>query len=140
MKRDFAIAAKAVIIRGDQILILHRSKEEMQSSRVNRVDAWDLPGGGIQFFETVEEGLHREIMEEASIKAKIIKPIGIYDAIRPQLHITIITYVCEYCSGEVTLSSEHDAYYWICLEEMEQHKIPKALQRYCYLAVEEYKK
>ncbi len=37
---------------------------------------WDLPGGFIEFNETVEESLEREIKEELGIKTKNLKYIG----------------------------------------------------------------
>lgn len=139
MKRDFAIAAKAVIMKEDHILLLHRSKRELQSSRVNTTNPWDLPGGGIHFFETVEQGLEREITEETGVSVNIIKPLSTYDAIRPHLHITIITYLCEYKRGEVLLSHEHDGYDWIGFDELETSHIPGWLKKSLLKAIEEYK-
>ncbi len=51
MKRDFAVAVKAVIIKEDKALVLCRSKVEMQSSYMNSRQKWDLPGGGLHFYE-----------------------------------------------------------------------------------------
>ena len=134
------IAVKSVIIKGDEVLLLHRSPKEMESSTVNRMDAWDLPGGGVQFFETMEKALIREIHEETGLEVDIKKVIGSYDAIRVQLHIAIITYLCEYKSGEVVLSDEHDSYQWIKFEDIMDYNIPKWLKKYFITAIEEYRK
>ena len=64
MKRDFAVAVKAVIIKENKALVLCRSKHEMECSYMNSHQKWDLPGGGLHFFEKAEEGLRREIREE----------------------------------------------------------------------------
>ena len=64
MKRDFAVAVKAVIIKENKALVLCRSKDEMEGSFMNSYQKWDLPGGGLHFFEKAEEGLVREITEE----------------------------------------------------------------------------
>lgn len=140
MKRDFVLAVKSVIIKDDEVLLLHRSPKEMESSTVNRMDAWDLPGGGVQFFETMEKALNREIKEETGLEVDIKKVIGSYDAIRVQLHIAIITYLCEYKSGEVILSDEHDSYHWLKFDEIIDFNMPKWLKKYFITAIEEYKK
>lgn len=140
MKRDFVIAVKSVIVRDDEVLLLHRSKKEMANSSVDRLDAWDLPGGGVQFFETMEKALHREILEETGLTTEIKSFIGAYDVIRPQLHIAIITYFCQYQMGEVILSDEHDAYFWLKFDEISDYNIPKWLKKYFNIAIEQYKK
>ena len=60
MHRDFAVAVKAVIVRGDEVLVLRRSKGEMAGSYMNKYQKWDLPGGGLHFYEKAEDGLLRE--------------------------------------------------------------------------------
>lgn len=124
MKRDFALAVKAIIIRDNSFLVLHRSKKEIESSLMNHHMAWDLPGGGVRFSETAEKGLFREVAEETGLKVSLVKILNSYDAIRSDVHLTILTYVCKYIKGEVILSSEHDGYYWMTLEEMRQKHLP----------------
>lgn len=129
MKRDFAIAVKAIIVKENKVLLLHRSAEEIEHSYMNRRERWDLPGGGIHYFERSEEGLLREIKEETNLIVDIKAPFSLYDIIKPHIHLCIFTYVCAYQSGEVVLSAEHDAYYWLTLEELKQYDIPKWLRR-----------
>lgn len=124
MKRDFAFAVKAIIIKEDRFLVLHRSPEEIESSMLNKREAWDLPGGGVRFFETAERALFREVKEETSIKVRLIKLMNAYDAIRTVLHLVILTYICQYADGEVALSNEHDRFYWLTLDEMQEMNLP----------------
>ena len=51
MHRDFAVDVKAVIVRGDEVLVLRRPKGEMAGSYMNKYQKWDLPGGGLHFYE-----------------------------------------------------------------------------------------
>ena len=48
MRSGFALAAKAVIVNGDKILLLRRSKKEMEKSFLNKYEVWDLPGGSVR--------------------------------------------------------------------------------------------
>ena len=92
MHRDFAVAVKAVIVRGDEVLVLRRSKGEMAGSYMNKYQKWDLPGGGLHFYEKAEDGLLREIREETSLSVEIGRPVSMFDIIRHQIHLCIFTY------------------------------------------------
>lgn len=129
MKRDFAVAVKAIIIWEEKTLLLHRSPQEMESSYMNKKEKWDLPGGGIHYFEHSSEGLLREIKEETNLTVKIIKPLRLFDVIKPHIHLCIFTYICLYEKGDVKLSPEHDGYYWLTLEQMEGYDIPSWMKR-----------
>ena len=100
MRGGFALAAKAVIIRDDKALILRRSEKEIKSSYINKNEPWDLPGGSVRYSENSMEGLLREIKEETSLKVRIVKPMRVFDAIKPKVHMTIVTYLCEYHSSK----------------------------------------
>lgn len=63
-------SSKALIKNQDKYLFV---KEELRKGQV-----WDLPGGKIEYGETPEETLHREIWEELGIKVSIIKSVGVW--------------------------------------------------------------
>lgn len=50
---------------------------------------WGLPGGAIEFGESIVEALHREVMEETGLTVEIGRLIGVYS--HPDFH-QIITY------------------------------------------------
>lgn len=140
MKRDFAIVVKGIIIKNNQVLLLHRSEKEMQHSIVSKWNVWDLPGGGVQFFEPMDKALSREISEETSLTTEIIDYVGTYDIIKQRIHIGIVTYLCDYISGEVKLSEEHDEFIWLNFDEIENSPAPKWLKKYFIIAINKYKK
>jgi 8-oxo-dGTP diphosphatase len=129
VKRDFAVAVKAVIIKENRALVLCRSKGEMEGSFMNSYQKWDLPGGGLHFFEKAEEGLVREIAEETSLTVSIGPPLSLFDVIKHHIHLCIFTYACEWKQGEVVLSEEHEAYYWMTEAEMEESELPHWMKR-----------
>ncbi len=124
MRGEFAFAVKAIIIKDGKFLVLKRSKSEMDSSYINKYQCWDLPGGSVKYCETAIHALLREIEEETGLNISVKKIISVYDAIRTNVHLVIITYVCTYLSGSVRLSSEHEAFYWLGIEEMQIKKLP----------------
>lgn len=129
MKRDFAVAVKAVIIKENKALVLCRSKHEMEASFMNSHQKWDLPGGGLHFFEKAEEGLRREIREETDLDVFIGPPLSLFDAIKHHIHLCIFTYACRWKGGEVSLSAEHEAYFWVTEEELEASELPHWMKR-----------
>ncbi len=129
MKRDFAVAVKAVIIKENKALVLCRSKGEMEGSFMNSYQKWDLPGGGLHFFEKAEEGLHREIKEETNLLVSVGQPLSLFDVIKHHIHLCIFTYVCYWKQGEIKLSHEHESYLWMTEEEMEKSELPRWMKR-----------
>lgn len=136
MHRDFAVAVKAVIVRGDEVLVLRRSKGEMAGSYMNKYQKWDLPGGGLHFYEKAEDGLLREIREETSLSVEIGRPVSMFDIIRHQIHLCIFTYAAVWTGGEVQLSKEHDGFLWLHKDKVEESELPHWMKRDIFRALE----
>jgi len=110
----FFVGQKAIIEHNGSILLL------------NDPDIGDdLPGGKIQKGETdFVKALQREVCEETTLEIKVGKPLS--TDYKPIAHpqntrdrgkfIFVVFYSCEYVSGEVGLSDEHDAFKWITKE------------------------
>jgi len=137
--RNFSFVTKAVVIYNDKYLLLKKSESEIKTTKINKYIKWDLPGGAVQFFEKNCDGLKREIYEETQLDVDIIKPIGVYDAIKPNVHLVVITYLCICNSDQVVLSDEHDEYLWLSGSDIDKIDIPVWLKKYFYVAIEEYK-
>jgi 8-oxo-dGTP diphosphatase len=68
------LAAKALIRRGDQILLTRLSERAVEAGR------WTLPGGGVDHGESPETALVREVEEEAGLSPLVKTLIGVHDA------------------------------------------------------------
>jgi len=68
------LAAKALIRRGDRILLARLSRRAVEEGR------WTLPGGGVDHGESPETALVREIDEEAGLRPVVNALIGVHDA------------------------------------------------------------
>ncbi|MBB1388956.1 NUDIX domain-containing protein [Shewanella sp. SG44-6] len=68
------IAARAIVIRDNQILMLY----------TQRYHDYSLPGGGVDAGEEIEQGLIRELQEETGAQEiRNIKEFGLYEEYRP---------------------------------------------------------
>ena len=129
MKRDFAVAVKAVIVKEGKVLVLSRSQDEMDGSYMNSHQKWDLPGGGLHFYEHAQDGLRREIKEETNLEVFVGEPISLFDVIKNHIHLCIFTYVCSWKEGSVVLSKEHEAFVWMTKEEVSSSALPNWMKR-----------
>jgi len=65
------IAVDGVIIRDKSILLIKRKNQPFKGM-------WALPGGFVEYGETVEEAILREVKEETGMDAKIRRLLGVY--------------------------------------------------------------
>jgi 8-oxo-dGTP diphosphatase len=93
-------AVRAIVIKNDHLLVMSRDKfgEKYET----------LPGGNIEFNESPEEALFRELYEETTIEVQNPRLVIVEHAGLPWG--TQYVYLCEYVSGEPTLSQNSEEY------------------------------
>ncbi len=67
----------------------------------NEKGKWEIPGGKVEFGETLEQAIIRETQEEFGIVVKVVKLLQVCDHILPAegQHWVSPTYICEIVSG-----------------------------------------
>jgi ADP-ribose pyrophosphatase YjhB (NUDIX family) len=76
-KKEPRIVVAAIIRNGKKLLL---TKEILESGR----EFWIFPGGGVNFGESLEEAVKREIKEELGMGIKVEKLLGFKEAIFPK--------------------------------------------------------
>jgi 8-oxo-dGTP pyrophosphatase MutT (NUDIX family) len=105
--RDNPIAVSVIVRRGCDVLILHRAHEGADFAGDW---AWGPPAGARHPGEDVLACARRELLEETGLELTV-EPFA-----APDEYIAL--YTAEAPAGvEITLSSEHDAYRWVSLDE-----------------------
>ncbi len=64
--KSIMIVTAAVIVDGDRLLIAQRKPDATMGAGL-----WEFPGGKLEFLETPEAGLTREIHEELSLEIEV---------------------------------------------------------------------
>ncbi|KUH33488.1 NUDIX hydrolase [Thermococcus celericrescens] len=69
--RCIGLTADIVILYGDGVVLIKRKHEPFK-------DSFALPGGFVEYGETVEEAALREAREETGLDVRLIKLVGVY--------------------------------------------------------------
>jgi ADP-ribose pyrophosphatase YjhB (NUDIX family) len=89
-----------VLIENDRVLLIaHRKDGKIY---------WLLPGGGVDYGESLREALGREFREELGISVDVEDVAFLCDSIAPEeeRHIIHIVFHCTYASGTYALGPE----------------------------------
>ena len=100
----------AGILRNMQVLLVRRAPEDFLGGLL------ELPGGGVEIGETLEDTLHREVKEEVGLGiTRVIKMMGGFDyEDNKQKRVHQYNFLVEVEDGDVMLDpKEHDFYIWV---------------------------
>ena len=90
-------AVGAVILRGDDVLLIQRARAPFQGH-------WSIPGGKIDHGEPHLTALAREVLEETGVTFDVLGLIGVFEALpdrRDDRHFLMIDYAGEFRDGTV---------------------------------------
>src|SRR5215469_10201156 len=90
----FRVGVYAVIFNEEGVLLAHRRD----------IDWWNLPGGGMEAGETVDEAICREVYEETGLEIKVEQLIGVYS--KPQKQEVVLTFLCDVIGGALQSTEE----------------------------------
>jgi 8-oxo-dGTP diphosphatase len=103
------LAVSAVIFRDGKVLLLRRAKSPGHGF-------WSLPGGRVEFGESLHIALAREVDEEAGLKIDIVALAG-WREVLPGAggggHYLIMSFAARWTGGEPRLNQEHDDFKWV---------------------------
>lgn len=70
---------------------------------------WNLPGGKVEFGESIQQCALRELKEETGIIANIVRLLDVSEVILPEKpwHSITISYLGEFGGGELKSEAEH---------------------------------
>lgn len=114
-KVRFHITVKGIVIFQNKILILKRVRPSSDG-----LGYWELPGGGLEYGETPDEALIRELKEETNLDISIIKPAYTFTAIREDYQTIGIGYLCISDNNQVVVSNEHTDYLFVNKKEAKE--------------------
>jgi 8-oxo-dGTP diphosphatase len=108
------LAVSAAIFRSGKILLVRRARSPAKGF-------YSLPGGRVEFGETLHAALNREVAEETGLKIEIIGLAGWREVVPGAAgggHYLIMSFAARWTDGEVTLNDELDDYRWLAPDEI----------------------
>ena len=119
------LAVSAAIFRDGKILLVRRARSPAKGF-------YSLPGGRVEFGETLHAALQREVGEETALKIEIVE-LAAWREVVPGTtgggHYLIMSFAARWSSGEVMLNDEHDDYKWLTPDSLGELKITGGLQK-----------
>jgi 8-oxo-dGTP diphosphatase len=103
------LAVSAAIFRGDRILLVRRARSPAKGF-------YSLPGGRVEFGESLHTALHREVDEETALKIAIVDLAGWREVLPGTSgggHYLIMSFAARWISGEPLLNDELDDFRWL---------------------------
>ncbi|HOK35621.1 MAG TPA: NUDIX hydrolase [Candidatus Pacearchaeota archaeon] len=81
---------------------------------------WTLPGGHVEYGETTEHALKREMKEELGISVKIKELFGVYSNPKrdPRYHTVSVVYLCEKRKGKIKLNFEASEFQFFSINKL----------------------
>ncbi len=106
----FNFAQRAFVVSGDKLLLVKKSADDPIHP-----NKWEVPGGRMEFGESVEENIKREVKEETGIEIKVGEPFDIWTwfmnkadsngSVR-QIQVVAVARLCEAKMNEVSVSGQ----------------------------------
>jgi 8-oxo-dGTP diphosphatase len=118
------LAVSAAIFRDGKILLVRRARSPAKGF-------YSLPGGRVEFGETLHAALHREVAEETRLKIEIVDLAGWHEVVPGTSgggHYLIMSFAARWSFGEPDLNNELDDFRWLAPDALGDLAITAGLQ------------
>ena len=114
----FRIGVFALIFDNEGCILLGHRRD---------IDWWNLPGGGMESGETVDEALCREVREETGLEVEVERLVGVYS--KPQKQEVVLTFRCRIIGGTLHATEEIRESRYFAPSTLPSNTLPKHRQR-----------
>lgn len=118
------LAVSAAIFRDGKVLLVRRARSPGKGFH-------SLPGGRVEFGESLHEALVREVREETALTIDIVGLAEWREVLpaRPgRGHYVIMSFAARWVAGEPVLNDELDAFHWVTPELPSDLRLTDGLQ------------
>jgi 8-oxo-dGTP diphosphatase len=128
------VGVGGVVIEDERALLILRGSEPLKGE-------WSIPGGMLELGETLEQGVERELLEEAGVQVRVAGFIEVFDRIyfdangpegtrgTPRFHYVIVDFLCELLSGDAKAGSDVTDVAWAREGELEEFQMTETAMR-----------
>ncbi len=118
MHRNPALSVDVVVVDGNKILLVKRGQPPHQGK-------WALPGGFVEYGETVEAAARREIQEETGMAIDLSEILGVYsDPERdPRGHTVSVVFVGKMVGGQLQGGDDAADTKWYDVNDLREERL-----------------
>lgn len=117
------LAVSAAIFRDDKVLLVRRARSPAKG-------VYSLPGGKVEFGESLHTAVHREVDEETGLKIAIVGLAG-WREVLPEAggggHYVIMSFAARWIGREPQLNDELDDFRWLVPDRLGDVKVTSGL-------------
>jgi 8-oxo-dGTP diphosphatase len=117
------LAVSAAIFRDDRVLLVRRARSPAKGF-------YSLPGGRVEFGESLHTALHRAVDEETAIRIEIVGLAGWREVLPGASgggHYLIMSFAARWTAREPVLNDEHDDFKWLAPDALGDLKVTGGL-------------
>jgi 8-oxo-dGTP diphosphatase len=117
------LAVSGAIFRDGKVLLVRRARSPGNGF-------YSLPGGRVEFGESLHTALHREVDEETGLRIDIIGLAGWREVLPGNSgggHYVIMSFAARWAAGEPVLNDEHDDFRWLTPDAIGDLKVTGGL-------------
>jgi 8-oxo-dGTP diphosphatase len=122
-----------------EVLLIRRAKAP-------RKGEWSLPGGKVEFGETLIEAVRREALEETDLVIEVLGMVDVVESVReadagsPDGHYVLIDFGAKVVSGTAKAGSDALDARWFTLDEIASSELWSEMHRIIALSAERHRK
>ena len=127
-----------VVIRDGRVLLIRRGKEPFKGE-------WSIPGGHLEWGETIEQAVVRELHEETGLEVRVGELLEVVERIdsledgggrgaappgsSPRFHYILLDYFCEAATGAPQAGGDAAEISWVTETELARYQLTEATLR-----------
>ncbi len=107
------VAVGGAVIKDGKVLLVKRAHPPNKGY-------WAIPGGKVEYGETLEQAVKREIREETGLDVEVLDLMAVIQLIKEGFHYVILDFVCQVVGGDLRPGSDAEEVKFFSLEELEK--------------------
>jgi ADP-ribose pyrophosphatase YjhB (NUDIX family) len=117
------LAVSAAIFRDGRVLLVRRARSPAKGF-------YSLPGGRVEFGESLHAAVHREVAEETTLTIEVVDLAGWREVLPGATgggHYLIMSFAARWIAGEPDLNEELDDFKWLSPDALGQMRLTEGL-------------
>lgn len=127
------VGVGVMILKQNKVLLGRRHDDPQKAdSDLHGEGTWTMPGGKLDFHETLTDGAFREVAEETSLKVNkdTLQVLSVSDEIVPDNHYVTVGFLCANFLGEPKIMEpdEITEWKWFNIDALPEKVFPPSLK------------